>query len=301
MTQVEKYVWLIDTIRRSGRITFAELQRRWLEENERRYGEATPLSRSAFNRWKRGVADLFGIDIECSHCGDYSYYISNMELIEENQVKEWMFDSFAVGNLLMSNISLKERILIDSIPSGHTLLSQAMEAMRQNLVVRITYQSFTKGHSSTFEAEPYCVKMCQQRWYMLARSRGHDELRIYAFDRILALEVMEQHFEIRDGFDAHAYFAPYFGVVTTSDVKREVILVRAYGSHRHYMRTLPLHITQREVAQGKDYADFELYVAPTFDFVMELLKRGDMVEVLKPESVRRQVAEWVKRTVALYT
>lgn len=300
MTQIEKYVWLIDTIRRSSHITFAELQRRWLIDNERRYGEAQPLSRSAFKRWKRAVADLFGIDIECNHFGDYTYYISNLELIEENQVKEWMFDSFAVGNLLMENISLKKRILIDNIPSGHALLAQTMEAMRKNHPLLITYKSFTKEHPSTFEAEPYCVKMCQQRWYMLARSRDRDSLRIYAFDRILSLQETNGHFEIPDDFDAQNYFAPYFGVVTTDDVKVERIVVRARGNHRHYVRTLPIHRSQKEIAGGEDYADFELYLAPTFDFIMELLKRGDMIEVLSPHSVRECVAKWIDNARKLY-
>lgn len=301
MTQIEKYVWLIDTIRRSGRITFSELQQRWLDENEHRYGDSQPLSRSAFNRWKKAVADLFGIDIECNHFGDYSYYISNIELIEENLVKEWMFDSFAVGNLLLSNMAIKERIMVDSIPSGHTLLALALEAIRENHCLLVTYQSFTKGHASTFEVEPYCVRMCQQRWYLLARSREHDMLRIYAFDRMHALESTSTQFQLPAGFDAQEYFAPYFGVVTTPEVKVERIVVRARGNHRHYVRTLPIHKSQKEIMNGEDYADFELYLAPTFDFLMEILKRGDMIEIISPESVRARLADWIRKTGALYS
>ena len=42
---------------------------------------------------------------------------------------------------------------------------------------------------------------------------------------------------------------------------------------------------QREIFTCDDYADFELILRPTYDFCMELLKVGNMIEVIEPESL----------------
>lgn len=39
----------------------------------------------------------------------------------------------------------------------------------------------------------------------------------------------------------------------------------------NYLRTLPIHHSQKEVKTTPNYADFEFYLRPTFDFRQELL------------------------------
>ena len=48
------------------------------------------------------------------------------------------------------------------------------------------------------------------------------------------------------------------------------------------------------------YADFELYLAPTYDFVMKLLQVGSMVEVLQPAHLRKTMKDWIKDMYELY-
>lgn len=49
-----------------------------------------------------------------------------------------------------------------------------------------------------------------------------------------------------------------------------------------------------------EYADFELYLAPTYDFVMKLLKVGAMIEVISPVSPRRTMKGWISDIHELY-
>ena len=50
MTQLQKYIWLIDTIRRAGKISLEEISSRW--ERNKDLSDYKPLSRTTFNRWK---------------------------------------------------------------------------------------------------------------------------------------------------------------------------------------------------------------------------------------------------------
>lgn len=50
------------------------------------------------------------------------------------------------------------------------------------------------------------------------------------------------------------------------------IVIRADKNHLHYLRTLPIHDSQKEIFTCEEYADFELYLRPTYDFCMEHLR-----------------------------
>ena len=80
------------------------------------------MCRSTFNCWKDAIFSQFGIIISCQRAGGYLYYIENPEDIYEDELKKWMFDSFAVSNLVGENLSLKDRIIVSRIPSAGSCL-----------------------------------------------------------------------------------------------------------------------------------------------------------------------------------
>lgn len=168
MTQLQKYIWLIDTIRRAGKISLEEISSRW--ERNKDLSDYKPLSRTTFNRWKDAIFSQFGIIISCQRSGGYLYYIENPEDIDEDELKKWMLDSFAISNLIGENLSLKDRIIVNQIPSAQSHLATLLEAMQGNRVVLITYCGFNKKRSYTFPVEPYCVKLFENRWYLLAHN-----------------------------------------------------------------------------------------------------------------------------------
>lgn len=298
MTQLQKYTWLIDVIRRAGKISYKELSDRW--EGNKDLSDCKPLHRATFNRWKDAIFSEFGIIISCQRVGGYLYYIENPEDIEEDKLKKWMLDSFATGNLIGKNLSLKDRILVDEIPSGRDHLTTILEAMKENRVVDITYRPFTKSHGYTFPIEPYCVKLFENRWYVLAHNVCYNDIRLYGLDRMESAEATDVPFRLPDDFSVSGYFSTAYGIVVGYDVRPERIVIRANGDHKYYLKSLPLHHSQRLIEDHGGYADFELYLAPTYDFIMKLLQAGSMIEVISPASVRRIMKDWISDMYKLY-
>lgn len=299
MTQLQKYIWLIENIRRAGMISFSELSDRW--ERNKDLSDYRPLPRTTFNRWKDAIELLFGINICCRYTTQgYLYYIENPEEINKHKVKKWMIDSFATGNLIGENLSLKDRILVDETPSGYDHLANILTAMKESKVLNITYRSFLNTESRTFDANPYCVKLFEKRWYVLTRREDRQSFFIYALDRIEQLTITDKSFSLPKDFSAEEYFADYFGVVTERDKKPERIVLRAYNEHKSYMKTLPLHHSQKLLKETDEYADFELHLIPTYDFVMRLLHVGAMIEVLQPTSLRKTMKGWITDMAELY-
>lgn len=186
--------------------------------------------------------------------------------------------------------------------------------MRQNRVLLITHQGFGKPAPNSFEVEPYYLKVANRRWYLLARSPYYSELNrqrneedggdrpedvylVYALDRISECQPLEQRFEMDPTFDIEEYYRGCCGVIPSREEPVKLLL-NAYGQGADYLRTLPLHPSQREIpseqGEGEGVACFELDVCPTYDLYQALLALGDQVEVLQPQSVREVMANFAK-------
>ena len=118
---------------------------------------------------------------------------------------------------------------------------------------------------------------------MLGKSEGYDELRLYALDRIKALEPTECKFKLPKKFDAEKFFEDYYGIIISDDdFDVEPVALKVDSWQSKYLRTLPLHHTQVEVEHNDEYSIFEYRLCPSFDFQQKLLSMGDSVGVLAP-------------------
>ncbi|WP_462373417.1 helix-turn-helix transcriptional regulator [Alistipes shahii] len=286
-----RYVWLVDTIYRAGRITFEEINERWLRSSLNDTGEDLPIK--TFHNHKNAIQQMFDIDIACDRRDGYVYYIEHAEDMERGGVRTWLLNTFAVNHLINESHHLKRRILFEEIPSGQRYLTAIIEAMRDSRVVELTYRNFWREGISVFEVEPCCVKVFRQRWYMVARSVSDGRVRIYGLDRIENLHTTERRFELPAEFDAGSYFADSFGVIINPEYDVERVRVRIGGIQRKYIRTLPLHASQTECEISEDSSIFEFRLRPTVDFQQELLTHAvhaeGAIEVLEPLWLRERM------------
>lgn len=290
---LNKYVWLVETIYKAGRITFEEINQKWLD-NDLSGGVELPLR--TFHKWRIAAEEMFGLMIECERKGGYQYYISNADEIKTGSIRSWLLNTISVSNLLIDNQHMKERILLEKVPSGQEYLSDIIEAMKQSRTVSITYKSYWRDGSNTFTVEPYCVKLFKQRWYMLARSPYYDKLLIYALDRILDLEIIpNEKFRMPNSFNAAEYFEEYYGVIIDEDLDVETVKLKVSAGQANYLRSLPLHDTQQEIQKTGEYSIFELKISPTFDFCQEILRNGEEMEVLEPIWLRKEIVGKIEK------
>lgn len=293
-----RYVWLVETIQRAGKITFEEINDKWTRSRLNNSGDDMPLR--TFHNHRYAIEDMFDINIECDKRGGYVYFIENEDDMRRGGMRSWMLNAFSVGNLLSESTEMKERILFEKIPSGHQYLTPFLESIRENLIVEVTYQSFSSDEAYTFEIEPYCLKVFRQRWYVLARSPHYDKLRIYSLDRLLQVEITKSVFNYPVDFSPEVYFFDCFGIIHNPDKNPETVEIKVYGNQQRYIETLPLHHSQKLVEENADYAVFQYIVHLTYDFMQELFSHGENIEVMKPESLREEFAEMVEQMMEMY-
>ena len=290
---IHQYIWIINTFRTYGRITLAELDKKWQEDGVA-YGN--PLPRSSFNRHRDAILDMFGIIIECDFA-THEYYISNKEVLSDDSIEQWLFSTLTVHGMLADSAAVKERLVLESVPAGEHYLDTIIRALRSNYRLRIGYQKF-KAEGYEKVVCPYALKLFHQRWYLLART-DEDQMRIYALDRMTKVEPTDETFEMPADFSPQEYFSEYYGVLT-DDTPMTHVVIRAHRWTPNYLRTLPLHHSQRELESTADYTDFSFDIRPTADFLNELLKHGAGIEILEPLDLREKVHQMFSEALNRY-
>ena len=294
----KQYIWLADIIYRMKRLTLNEINERWMQTD---MSGGLPMSRTTFNRHRLAIEEMFDLCIGCKESGRKSYYyIENIDVQEKNNLQHWMLDVLSIGKLLMENITLKDRIVLEKIPAGKHFLNPIIDAMKQNRKLVLTYRKFGQEEPYTITVEPYAIKVFKQRWYLLAKNYKRSLPTIYALDRVLSLQVTDELFEFPEDFSTERFFKDFYGVLCHADEEVERIVIRAYPPLTHYLRTLPLHHSQKELQSTPEYADFEFYLHPTFDFLQELFAQTHEVEVLEPLRLRNSMKEYLLKALKRY-
>ena len=285
---LNKYVWLVETIYKAKKISFEEINEKWLDND---MSEDKPLPIRTFHKWRQAIEEMFGLIIENENSGQYRYYIQNADELKSGSMRSWLFNTLTVSNLMMDSVSIKDKVLFEEIPDGEQYLPVILESLKKNLVLEMTYQSYNYDESYTFEIEPYCLKAFKQRWYLVGRSPYYDKIMIYALDRVKWLGLTEKSFKYPKNFYPEEFFDDCFGIIADQKVKVETVKLKVSAGQANYLRSLTLHQTQKEIERTDEYSIFTVRLRPTFDFRQEVLSQGSDIEVMEPKWFRDEVAE----------
>lgn len=294
---LNKYVWLVETIYKNKYISYEEINEKWLDDD---ISEGVEIPKRTFHTWIHEAEEMFGLVILCERKGGYNYYIENAEEIKQGGLRNWLLNTISTGNLLMNNQQLKDRILLEEVPSVNDHLEPIIKAMRSNLTLTISYKSYWRDESSTFDVEPYCVKVFKQRWYLVGKSPYYDQVRIYALDRILDLEITDVKFKMPAKFNPTEFFDFFYGIIAHENPEVETVKLKVSADQSNYLRSLPLHHSQKEIEKTEDYSIFKLRLCPEYDFQQEILSQTPEIEVLEPEWLRKEISEKLSVSIKKY-
>lgn len=294
------YIWLLDTLRSRGPLTLAQLSALW--ERSAVNEDGRPLPPRTFANHIEAIADVFGIDIVCDR-RDSTYRIANGGDLEDSSgIRSWMLDALSVNALLNESARIRDRIIFEDVPSGHRFLDPVIRAIRDGRKLRVLYKGYRMAEEMTFEIEPWFIREHKRRWYLY----GHKDYdkdsapHMYALDRMLGVEVMDEGFRMPEGVSAGEWFGDLYGVRRYGDMKARRVVLKVYGKQVRYFRSLPLHPSQEEVETHRGHSVFSYMLAPDYDFRQDVLGFGDSVEVLEPEELRKMISEKCKQMSKRY-
>lgn len=291
-----RYIWLLNTLLQYERLTFQEIDYRWQRSC---LGDGKPLALRTFHVHREAIAELFGVEVKCDTSTN-EYYISSPEILRNDRIRQWLLNSFTLSNMIEAGRNMKDRILFEDIPKGTEYIQTVIDAMQQNKELMIEYQPFN-GHKSTLHIHPYAMKVYHQRWYIVGYLKEQEGIRNIALDRTLRMEPTAETFRYPNNFDAELYYSNTVGIFVNESLKPHKVVVRAYGIHVEYMRSLPLHHTQKEIEyENQLYTDFQYYLCLTPELTSQLLAMGEKIEVLEPEELRKEIKKRLLNSLKRY-
>lgn len=216
---------------------------------------------------------------------------------------------------LMDMVTHLEDALRRQTPQARTLIEfdhltdapgrQWLDPLYRALVNRqclwLTYRPFEPVDYPRRAVSPYLLKEYNKRWFLIGHDHVVDQVQNWALDRILQVEdnYLQAYYD-DPRFRAEHWFQHCVGVSRRPDDQPVQVRLRTTARRADYLRTKPLHHSQRETERQADYSIFTFDVILNFEWTSLLLALGDEVVVLDPPALRAALAERLRRAAENY-
>lgn len=292
---VNRYVWLVDTISRYGRITLKDLKSAWLRSD---ISEGKPLARRTFFHYRDGVEEMFDINIQCDK-STFEYYIDDSGSEENARLKSWLVDSVSLSGMLSNAHDISGRIILENVPSAREHLPVIIDALKQNHRIGFSYKSYTRSRPTDgIILEPYFVKIFKQLWYVIGLNVNDGLIKTYSLDRISRLNLLQETFTMPGDVNPSEFFRDCFGIITNKNSAKRIVL-RVEPTQAKYFRALPLHPSQQEEVHD-EYSVFTYRMRITYDLKEEIMSHGASIEVLEPKELKTLICTELEQALMNY-
>lgn len=184
---------------------------------------------------------------------------------------------------------------------GLEFVEPILKAIAERRVLKFTYQKHGDKAISQNFLEPYLIRESKNFWYVIGRRINKTEKKVltFALDRILDMQLTHDTFEETE-MDKKNFFSHVVGV-TIGDGKPEKIVLSFSPLQGKYVKTVPIHHTQKIVKDNNKELQVSLELVVNHELKMQLLSYGSSVKVMKPTWLASEIKQHAKEMIALYS
>ena len=291
----KRYLYIVDRLK-SVPSNFQDLHKYVMTKLENDdLGNNFEYSVRTFDRDKKDIFDLFGILIQYNR-KDKVYYID--EEIEEASVSR-MVEAFSIHQALKEGDKISPSIYLENRKaSGTHLINGLLYAIQNNWQLSFTHTKFWNMEITQRTVKPIAIKESQHRWYLIAEDNKNGQIRNFGFDRITNLKILDSKFK-SIVFDVQKNYQHAFGVETYEPIQK--VVLEFSWQQGNYIKSFPLHTSQKILSDSADALLIELHIHPTNDIIMELLKYGSDVEVIEPPKLKNDIQKRICQMMKIYS
>ena len=247
-------------------------------------------SQKTFSKDLKLLAEL-GIEIKFKR-STMTYQIINDDFSVSSQT---IFDNILLLNAYKQTENNSEIMIFEKRQaSGLHNLEGLVFAIKNSKIITFNYTKNWEGISTKRVVEPYALKEFKNRWYLLANEvDGKDFfLKTFGLDRISDVEVNSKTFKKQE-VDIDKLFVNSFGIISTLDQIPEKIILSFDYEQGKFIKTLPIHHSQKVLIDNDSEYRIELTLVPTYDFYQELLTHTGRMKIISPENVKIEYFKYI--------
>lgn len=227
--------------------------------------------------------------------------ISVLQRFEGAPQFEWINE---IGPMLDSHFGLSDSNKIMSYDtnidySGYEYITQIFNAILNKRVLEVDYEPFNKP-AFQLEFHPYYLKQYNNRWFVFGLNKmlGIEKWNL-ALDRIHGIkEVDEKYVDSKIDWEDHFY--DIIGVTMPENGEVEEVELLFSAEQANYIKTKPLHPTQKDYVQENGDLLVKIKVIPNFELEMKLLSFANKVKVIGPKDLKDKIIQRLRAATENY-
>ena len=184
--------------------------------------------------------------------------------------------------------------------AGNEYLGKMLTAILERKVVMIHYRRYDREQVKSYTYHPYVLKEYRNRWYVTGRAPTEGRIITFALERIKAMIPADENFIPDPAFKVSDYFKYSFGISVLSGFKPVEIKLSFHASEAPYLKSQPLHNTQKIIRENDREFVISLHLIPTYELKAQIFSFGDKVKVLSPPSLREEMLVTLKKAIQQY-
>lgn len=170
------------------------------------------------------------------------------------------------------------------LAEGNKHLRGLYQMVAKKFALDILYQPFGKDAYKVV-VHPYLLKEYNNRWFLFGKNNENEFIQNFPLDRIVSYSVSHHDFKEDDRFNPAEYFNDVIGVSIPSNGKTEKIILSFARDQGNYIKTKPLHHSQRILKENKKELQIVLNIIPNYEFKKLLWSFGDSVKIIEPQDL----------------
>ena len=212
---------------------------------------------------------------------------------------KYLLGNFHVSHLSAITMKHKDKVMIQDVNTGVESLSIVLDAIDRKRTLLFKYTSYyNKDKVYEYEVIPCFVRLFEHRWYLICEYLDRSQTRVLALERMCELEVGKKERTPSPEVNPKDFYENCFGIIR-DDKTPVCVRIKVYDKQVDYVRSVPIHTSQKEIETRDEYAIFEYRLRPSFDFIQHLLW-NKKVEVLTPLSLREEMKKELEEMLGRY-
>ncbi|MDD2636429.1 MAG: WYL domain-containing protein [Bacteroidales bacterium] len=151
----------------------------------------------------------------------------------------------------------------------------------------ILYQGFKMAESVKYTFHPYHLKQYNNRWFIFGLNNESKQIQNLALDRIVSIDESKIPYFVNSEIDFEEYFEDVVGVTIESDKPTEKIQLQIDIDYWPYIKTKPLHGSQKIISKTSKYVEIELELKINYELIATVFALGENVRIVAPEPLKR--------------
>ena len=253
------------------------------------------ISQRTLQRDIKDIADMF--DVEIKNYRGYGYYIADKPEETDIRYQELLLNFDLLTSMNQGSQSVGYIIPEHHGPKGSDTIPILISAIKEHRIIEFDYILVRKGDKIISKrVKPHFLKESLGLWYLLALDE-HDALKAYGIDRMQNIHVTDVIFKRDESINPDDLFKHSYGIWDDPSIPIEEIELSYSPLDGKFIKTTPLHSSQKILVDNDDEFRVSLRLRITNDFVMALLSRSASLTVIKPLSLRARLREIYKDAI----